>query len=456
MKLALAAPNCPTEFGDVGPPLNLATLAAYVRKQLPDLEVKIFDGTIQGVDVYQSIMDFQPDVVGLTSITPQINSAYKLMETLRSVKPEILTVIGGCHVSTLPEEATPHADCVVIGEGEHALLEILKLKKSNSPVPKIIEGKPFENLDDLPLPAYDLLDMDKYMDFILMCAYELAHPTGRMMTSRGCNYRCPFCYNSVRHSKVRYRSASKIIEELEYLQEHYGIKSIWYHDDEFLANKKRFKELVALWPNSKIKGKMEWACQARVDSINDEIVKLAKENGCIEVFLGIESATPKTLKYLKCNTITVEDIERALLICKKHNLPVHGSFIFGAPDETLTDMKQTWKWINKHRSLMVSIGTMTLTPFPASKIWAEHMKGRQVDYDKLGYHGEIYQRYMVDDAITPTDFQKFFKDKVLLSWFGNQIATKPLWKALAHKTSGIMLLKHPVDVLQIIWSKRLK
>ena len=454
MKLALAVPNCPTLFGDVGPPLNLATLAAYVRQQSPDLEVKIFDGTIKGVDVYQSILNFQPDIVGLTATSPQVNSAYKLMETLRSAKPEILTVIGGCHVSALSEEAATHADCVVVGEGEHALLEILKLKKHNSPIPKIIEGKPFENLDDLPLPAYDLLDMKKYMDYILMCAYELAHPTGRMMTSRGCNYRCPFCYNSVRQSKVRYRSASKIIEELEYLHEHYGIKSIWYHDDEFLANKKRFKEFIALLPNSKINDKMGWACQARVDSINDETVQLAKENGCIEIFLGIESATPKTLKYLKCGTFTVEDVERALLICKKHKLPVHGSFIFGAPDETLADMKQTWTWINKHRSLMVSIGTMVLTPFPASKVW-EYMKGKQIDYDNLGYHGELSQRYTIANAITLADFKKFMKDKILLSWFGTQVATKPLWKAMAHKTSGLMLLKHPVDTLQIISSKRL-
>ena len=105
MKIALAVPNCPTLFGDVGPPLNLAILAAYIRQKLPDLEIKIFDGTIKGVDVYQNILNFQPDVLGLTATSPQINSTYKLLETLRLVKPEILTVIGGCHVSALPEEA---------------------------------------------------------------------------------------------------------------------------------------------------------------------------------------------------------------------------------------------------------------------------------------------------------------------------------------------------------------
>ena len=285
-------------------------------------------------------------------------------------------------------------------------------------------------------------------------ALGLKHPTGRMMTSRGCNYRCPFCYNSVRHSKVRYRSARKIVEELEYLEQHYGIKSVWYHDDEFLANKKRFREFIGLLSASGIKNKIEWACQARVDSINEETVKLAKENGCTEIFVGIESATPKILKYLKCNTITVEDVERALLICKKYKLPVHGSFIFGSPNETLAEMKQTWTWINKHRSLMVTIGVIVVTPFPASKLW-EYMKGRPVNYDNLGFHGEVSQKYIIDDAISLKDFEKFMKDKVLLSWLGNQVATQPLWKAMAHKTSGLMLLKHPLDTLQIIWSKRL-
>jgi anaerobic magnesium-protoporphyrin IX monomethyl ester cyclase len=454
MKLALAVPDCPVKFGDIGPPLNLAILASYVRQQLPEWEVKIFDGTVKDVNVYDKIAAYQPDVVGVTATSPQVNSAYKLMDTLRAIKPQILTIIGGCHVSALPEEAATHADCTVVGEGEHALIEILKLKQCKLPIPKIIEGRPFENLDDLPLPAYDLLDMNTYMSFVMMSALGLKHPTGRMMTSRGCNYRCPFCYNSVRQSKVRYRSAKKIFEELEYLHKNYGIKSVWYHDDEFLANKKRLKEFTELLSASNLKNKIEWACQARVDSINEETVKLAKENGCIEVFMGIESATPKTLRYLKCNTITVEDAERALKICKSQKLPVHGSFIFGSPDETLADMKQTWKWINKHRSLMVGIGVIVVTPFPASKLW-EYMKGKQINYDNLGFHGELSQKYVIDKAITLEDFEGFMKDKVLMTWFGNQVATKPLWQAMAHKTSGLMLLKHPVDTLQIIWSKRL-
>jgi radical SAM superfamily enzyme YgiQ (UPF0313 family) len=318
MKLALVIPNCGTYFGDIGPPLNLAILASYVRKQMPEWDVKIFDGTIKSVNVYDSIIDYQPDVVGVTATSPQVNSAYKLVESLRMLKPQILTVMGGCHVSALPEEAASHADCVVVGEVEYALVELLKMKQANRTLPKIIDGTPFENLDDLPMPAYDLLNMDKYTSFVMASALGLKHPTGRMMTSRGCNYRCPFCYNSVRHSKVRYRSARKIVEELEYLDQHYGIKSVWYHDDEFLANKKRFREFIGLLSASSIKNKIEWACQARVDSINEETVKLAKENGCTEIFVGIESATPKILKYLKCNTITVEDVERALLICKKY------------------------------------------------------------------------------------------------------------------------------------------
>ena len=83
------------------------------------------------------------------------------------------------------------------------------------------------------------------------------------------------------------------------------------------------------------------------------------------------------------------------------------------------------------------------------------MKEMQIDYDKLGYHGELFQRYTVANAITRADFEKFMRDKILLSWFGTTDATKPLWRAMAHKTSGLMLLKHPVDTLQIIWSKRL-
>jgi radical SAM superfamily enzyme YgiQ (UPF0313 family) len=453
VKLALVVPTYRKNY-DVAPPLNLAILASYVRQQIPDCEVKIFDGTLSKVNVMEELDVFKPDVVGVTATTLQAYSAYELLDNLKN-KFNVLTVMGGVHASVMPHEAALHTDCTIVGEGEKALVKVLKLHANGREVPKIVNGEPFENLDELPLPAYDLLDMDYYLNFSIPYMGKLEAPIARLVTSRGCSYRCPFCYNSTRKSKVRYRSAKKIIEEITYLIENYKIKALWFHDDEFVANKKRLRAFIELLKKEGLDKKLPWACMSRVDSIDDATAQLLKENGCVQVFLGIESPTQKTLNYLKRNTITVQDIENALDTCYKHDLKVDGSFIFGAPNESIEDMEQSWAWINRHRRQLYGVSYNILTPYPGCELWNELENKEQINYYDLSERSLIKNLGLVDKAVTPEAFDKFLKDKERIIWFGSQFAKKkPFWSIMTHKTSWWILLRHRTDFMQIAFPQK--
>jgi anaerobic magnesium-protoporphyrin IX monomethyl ester cyclase len=451
VKLALVVPTYRKNY-DVAPPLNLAVLASYVRQEIQDCEIAIIDGTLSSVNVKKKLQEFRPDVVGVTATTLQIYSAYRLLDYL---KGKVFTIIGGVHASVLPDEASLHADCTIVGEGEKALVNVLKLHASGCEIPKIVYGEPFGNLDELPLPAYDLLDMDYYMNFKIVYISQLAMPIARLVTSRGCSYRCPFCYNSTRQTKVRYRSAEKIMDEIRYLVNHYHVKSLWFHDDEFVANKKRLREFIALLQKEGLAEKIKWACMSRVDSIDNATAKLLKENGCVQVFLGIESPVPKTLAFLKRNTVTVEDVERVLDICYNHDLSVDGSFIFGSPDETIADMKQTWTWINRHRKQMYNVSYGILSPYPGSQIWAELKNKEKVNYYDLSERDLIKNLGLIDKATTPKAFAQFLHGKERIIWFGNQFARRePFWRIMTHKTSWFIFFVHTKDFLQIAFSPK--
>lgn len=452
-KIALVVTNTCTPCSDIAPPLNLAILSSYVKAYVKNVQVKIFDGTIPGVDVFKEISEYKPDLVGVTATTPQIVSAYALLDNIRELMPTVKTVLGGVHASALPQEAAMHANVVVVGEGEYAFKNIVEATMNGLPTQGIISGKPIENLDDLPMPDYAELRMEYYG--IQEHNKNLAPSTARLVTSRGCPHRCPFCYNSTRKGKVTYQSAAKIVEEIKYLMQNYGVKSILFHDDEFIHNKKRLFEFFNLLEKEGLKGKFKWVCQARVDSITDEVVQAMIDNGCISIFLGIENATPKTLEYLKCGTVTVKDVEHALDICYRHKIDTYGSIIFGSPGETVEDMKQTFNWMRKHRNKYIIFGIAVLTPYPGSKVWNDwYPNQNKIDYNKLDFSLDLSERYIVNQAVDPYYFRKFVRWTSRFIWIWNKSRNGTSMKSLIrYKTFWWLLLVHPRDFYDVMVKK---
>ena len=455
MKVALITPPSDLKLSDLCAPLNLCCLASYVRKTLPSVEVRIFDGLIKQ-DVKTFLQEYKPEIIGVTATTPQAPDAYKLLDWANANFPNSLTLMGGIHASVLPEEAVKHADCVVKGEGEKAIVEIIEKRMSQKSVPKIIEGVPLENLDDIPRPAFDLIDMKKYLSEPPSFP-GLKEPVVTMVTSRGCPYKCPFCWNSARTFKVRYFSAQRIVDEILYFRKNYKVNTVWFADDEFLINNKRLAELAALVNKYHISDWLRWGCQARANTIDLNTLELAKSIGCVTISVGFESGCARTLDFLKCGTTTIADHERALKLAREAGVTMGGSFIFGTPGETFEEMRETLDWCENEKDLMW-YGFNTLIPYPGTTVWRicqdKKLLPRNVDYRRLVPTGVPSRTYIVNHDVPLEKYQRTLIYAGIAAWFFSQarqhrslrhffsMATQPTW--------WWMWLFHPRKMLKII------
>ncbi|GBD97946.1 MAG TPA: B12-binding domain-containing radical SAM protein [Nitrospirae bacterium] len=342
------------------PPVVLGYLASWIM-QHNDVEVKISDEAI-GHNAINDINSFKPDLVGLTAMTEFSLRAYEIANEAR--KRKILTVVGGKHATVLPEEVAEHVDIVVRSYGELALSEIINGRRD-----RIIEGKRIEDLDMIPPLPWDLLEMHKYLK-----SYENAHPfasvfwpskLGFIMTSRGCPYKCIFCYNSSEDRKLQFMSPQRVIKDIIELKERYGIESLCFLDDNLFSHRKNLKELCALMIENKLD--LKWMCASSVNYVKEEYLEMVKEAGCVQMSFGFESGSERILSLLKNNMFTIEDNLRAIRLCKKAGIKVAGSFIFGIPTETESEIRQTIDFIKQNS--LDSVNIQHIKPYPGTELW---------------------------------------------------------------------------------------
>ncbi|MCX5782201.1 MAG: radical SAM protein [Elusimicrobia bacterium] len=359
-KVALINPGRNKEFAD-NEPLNLGYLASFLLAN--KIDVKIID-QFAGDDVDKLLKEYNPDFVGITATTPLADEAYKILDGAK--KKGFVTVIGGVHASIMSEEALRHADYVVVGEGERALLDIVFSKSKT----RIVKGPLIENIDDIPPPSRSLLKMKFYSakSGNTPTAHLYFLPPGKklasMITSRGCPYSCIFCHNSWRGLKVRYNTPKRVVNEILELVKGYQINSIFFMDDDLFFNSNRIKQICSLILENKID--IIWAANARVTSVNPEILELAKKAGLRQVNFGIESGSQRVLDIID-KKVTVEQSEKALKMVKEAGLLVYATFMIGNPTETLEDMNKTREFIKKNS--LDSVGIGITTPYPGTKLW---------------------------------------------------------------------------------------
>ncbi|MFA5365933.1 MAG: radical SAM protein [Candidatus Bathyarchaeia archaeon] len=435
---------------DCSPPLGLAYLASYLRANVQAVEVKIFDGAT-GLDVWGCLTEFMPDVVGITATTPQVPDAYALAERVKRCWFKTTVVLGGPHVSAMPEEAQAYCDFVVVGEGEKTFADlVLSLQSGFNHFSRIIQGLPLENLDSIPQAAFDLLDMPFYLQRRFI-EQVLPPPILGLVTSRGCPYRCVFCYNSGRSSRVRYFSAKRVVSDLLFLHEKYGVSNFFFQDDEFLINVERLKELAAMFKRFGIDKWIKWGCQARVTSLNIAVLDLAESIGCQLIVPGFESYNARILKYLKNDSVQKADIDRAVKLFKNRKTVLGGNFVYGSPTETLAEMKENFKFY-LDTSEITFMNANVLTPYPGTQVWKE-LELKNVDYDKMlpTNEGDVAVNY---SAVSDLEFKRFILEVKRVSWLVQSIRFHPclgaffgLWRA---KTWWWMWLKHPVIMFRLL------
>jgi anaerobic magnesium-protoporphyrin IX monomethyl ester cyclase len=374
------------------PPIGVMVLASYLQSK--GHVVQICDRPI-GHSLIRDIDIFKPDVVGISGTTATIIDALNCAKLAKS--RGIYTVMGGHHVSALPEESIAQCDAIVVGEGEVILDELVESNGNG-----IFIGKPIDNLNDLPMPAYDLIDMDFYMSSrmrneVSILSFTPPHAKiGCVLTSRGCPYKCIYCYNSTRQSKLRYRSPENVVAELKFLTTKYKINTVAFLEDDIFINKDRITKICNLIKEEGIK--IVWSGNGRVTDMNEDILSLAYSAGCAQVAFGFESASNRILDVL-CKGATVEDAVKAIELCSKLNLVVQGNFMLGNPTETEEEMFATENFITSH-NIDGGIGVAATTPLPGTKLW-EMLKQKTdvscMDWDRFNYNEIVFNMSAVSD-----------------------------------------------------------
>ena len=344
-------------------PLCLAYIASLLLRN--KYEIKLLDANVLNYDADKTISEinkYRPDILILTS-TPvdrwecpnsHIDSVFEIINKAK-IHPTILT---GSHGSLTPEWifGKCRVDYIVRGEPEMTVLNLIEALAKKKDVKEIkgisykindkvisIEDAPrIENLDELPFPAYHLLPVDKYRYGFL----DLPPLFSIMLTSRGCPFNCIFCLKIMSEGKYLARSPEKVVSEIEYLIKNFRVKSIFFQDWEFTVDKKRVEEICDLILKKNLK--ILWGCNARASDLSDELVRKMKSVGCTRINIGFESGSQRILD--KANKrIKVEDLEKAIKICRKYNINIGMYAMLNLPGEGINTIKETVRFFNKNK-----------------------------------------------------------------------------------------------------------
>jgi anaerobic magnesium-protoporphyrin IX monomethyl ester cyclase len=426
-------------LGSKLPSIGLCSLAAYLREH--GFETQILDAYNLGLTqelALKEVLTFSPTHLGITAMSSNIGFAAAFAELVKKNNPGIVVIIGGTHITALPEETMERFSCFdigVLGEGEETILELLTLaihknsrifdevkgiiyRDENGGLKKTGSRPLIKDLDQLPYPAWDLLPGFPHRYRLTPTNFKRL-PAASMVTSRGCPYRCSFCDRSVFGNHYRFFSVDYIIGMITQLQGKYGIREICFYDDTFTVDRQRLVHFCEHLIRSKLR--ISWSCLGRADFADQELLRLMKKAGCWMISYGIESASQEILDLYRKKT-TLEQIENAVRTTKKAGIVARGFFIIGGPLETDTTIHQLRDLLK--RLPLEDIHLSFYTPIPGSELYkTAHQYGTfNNDWSKM----HVYTLNFVPHGLTAEKLKKYrsdlyrsfyFRPRLLLRYF---------------------------------------
>lgn len=331
---------------DVLPPPSIGYLQAALKHQNVDVVAKNLSDAMSDTNDY--------DLVGVSFHSFSVKYAKQIRN-----KFKCKLICGGHHPSALPKQMLSIGyDQVVVGEGENALIDIIR--GNNFPIVRD-SSCVFKTIDDIPFPDYTGLKYDGSMGI-------------NIITSRGCPFKCNFCAstNFWKHKYIM-RSADNVIEEIEKRKSE-GFKTWIFEDDNFTANKKRVYDICA-----KLDGKLTWQCVGRAESMDEDVCHELYRAGCRRIYLGIESFSQKSLDRMNKNT-TVSKLIKGIETAEKCGIGTVCLFLIGLPGDTFNDIIETSSLCSKVS--MKEHGSNIAWILPGTEI---HKKAKE-----YGFNDDIY------------------------------------------------------------------
>lgn len=438
------------------PPLGLLALAAYVRANSAHT-VEVFDLPASGVtydELATRMRADPPDLVGITGTTHNLVEILQTAETVKAAAPATRVCLGGPHVDAFPVEALAlkPMDFTVWGEGERAFLALIEalaagrdgsgiggvsIKRAGVAVQASAPAEPVADLDTLPFPARDLVDGRNYY-YVLGRRATFA----TIVSSRGCPFRCIFC--STPHGSYRERSFNNLVDEIEACLVA-GAEEIHFVDDTFNVRAGRLAELGREILKRNLKAR--WSIRARVDTVEEDGLRLARAAGCVRIHYGVETGTDEGLQLLK-KGITIAQVERAVMLARRHGIATAAYFIIGCPHErTREDVLQTIRFACRLGPDFAMFNVLAIYPHTelfdmavkrgliGADRWRAFARNPTPDF-KLQFWDEYFTTDELADLMQTAYRRFYFRPSVI--W--RNLCALGSWTELRHKSAAAFAL----------------
>ncbi|NQU05789.1 MAG: radical SAM protein [Calditrichaeota bacterium] len=395
---------------EYGYPLSLGYLSAFIKQHKSNYEVMIGERP-------EDLIEFEPDVVGISSVS----SCFSDVSQIADIYPDAIKVVGGQHITFLPESLPKNIQYGVLGEGEAAFLNLLdKVKGGDDPasLPNVISHENMKTYDsskqvlpaNIPFPTRKLNNVKE----------------ATLFTSRGCPFNCDYCSSCRFWGKPRFFPAEYVVDEIELLTQQYPrLETIVILDDLFAAHRKRLRQIVRLMREREL-NHLRFRSFIRADTFDEETLELLKELNFFFIRFGAETGSDRLLGCMKGNHSSIEQNQRVIDLCIRNNMPVGASFMVGYPSETYEDIYETIRFIRENRPRGLKVSGFYLTmPFPGTPIWDQAIERGLIDLDDFEWSrlnlsfsnpdfGKGMPVYMNEDNIPYKDLIRILKSEGLL------------------------------------------
>lgn len=436
-----AAPSqSPFSTSEKRPPIGIGFLISVLRNA--GHKVFFIDNYLQPTNFLETdyLQKNEIEYVGIYANTICFRDTLRMVHRLEHLRQTNKwngkIIVGGPHTAVAVNTIPDFVDYIVQGEGEQVILDIVEGKV----IQRIVSYSRIENLDELPMPAWDYFAKLPY-DWNVRFFED--KPVFTMNTSRGCPFRCQFCsVGSIWGKKYTYFSAERIVSDIEYLIKNYGAKGIYFREDNFTLNKERLKKFCKLLIEKGVK--ISWVCESRVSNLTRDIVELMSRAGLRGFYFGVESGSQRMLNLMQ-KDITVEQIRDVFQWCHEFNVKTAASIIVGVPSEMdsdsqrtnqlLKEIKPTVTWFN----VFVGIPDSKLYRLALDKKLYEYIDDRGLVY--LQGHNDRVQCYYgnglnagIPDDEKNKDMTHEPKISVLISAYNSEKYIEQALKSIYNQT----------------------